>query len=115
MPGVNTYSLTGRALHGLAARLAVDRPGRAVIMRIAVLGAVIDMAEDAEAEFGILVQNLALGHLVAEIGVDEIVVLQHVLDQRAHPLAPFDARILLEDPAAFRRKLLERISHRQPP
>ena len=52
-----------------AARLAVDRPGRAVIVRIAVLGALVDVAEDAEIEFRILVQHLALGHVVREVGL----------------------------------------------
>src|SRR5438067_12656808 len=50
--------------HRFAARLAVNRPGRAVIVRVAVLGALINVAEDAEAELGILAQHLALGDVV---------------------------------------------------
>src|SRR5215831_12440489 len=40
----------------LAGCLTIDRPGRPVIMRIAVLGAVIHMTENAKAELRILVQ-----------------------------------------------------------
>jgi hypothetical protein len=75
-------------------------------MRVAVLRAMVDVAEDAEAEFRVLVQHFALGNLVAEMRLDEIIVLQHLLDQRAYLLASLDTRILLQDPAAFRRKLL---------
>src|SRR5690348_6786873 len=45
----------------LAARLAIDRPGRPVIMRRRFAGAVVDMGEDAESQFRILVDHLALG------------------------------------------------------
>ena len=82
-----------------------------MVVRVAVLGAVVDVAEDAEAELGVLVQHFALGDVVAEMRLDKIVVLQHLLDQGAYLLASLDARILLEDPAAFRRKLLEAIPH----
>src|ERR1700756_1511233 len=71
----------------------------------------IDMTEDAEAEFGILVQHLALGHVVAEMRRDEILVLQQLLNQGADLLAPLDTRIFLENPVAFRGKLLEAVPH----
>ncbi len=83
-----------------------------MIVRIAVLGAVIDVTEDAETEFRILVQHLALGQIVREVGRDESGVLQHLLDQRADLLAALNPRILLEDAVAFCRELLKTISHR---
>jgi hypothetical protein len=69
------------------------------------------MAENAEAELRVFVQDFALGSVVAEMRLDKIFVFQHLLDQRAHLLASLDLRILLEDPPAFRRKLLEAIPH----
>jgi hypothetical protein len=42
---------------------------------------------------------------------DEIVVLQHLLNQGAHLLASLDTGILLEDPVAFRGELLEAVRH----
>src|SRR5579872_5821866 len=99
----------------LAARLAVDRPGRAVIVRVAVLGAVVDMAEDAEAELRVLEQHLALGHVVAEVAFDEVLVLQHLLDQPADLLAPFRTGVRLQDAVTFRRKLFETVAHHRPP
>src|SRR5262245_57978328 len=78
----------GRLLHErpvvhqrLAAGLAVDRPRRPVIVRIALAGAAVDVAEDAEAEPRVGVEDLALGHVVAQVPGDERVVLQHVLYQ----------------------------------
>jgi hypothetical protein len=41
------------AHHGLAPRLAVNRPTRAVVVRLALSGAVIGMPKDAEGEFRI--------------------------------------------------------------
>src|SRR5207302_7356202 len=73
--------------------------------------ALVDVAEDAKAELGVLVEHLALGDVVAEMCLDEIVVFQHPLNQRAHLIASFDTRILLEDPVAFRGKLLEVVPH----
>jgi hypothetical protein len=71
----------------------------------------VDVAEDAKAEFGVLVEDFALRDVVAEMRLDEIVVLQHLLDQHTHLLPSLDTRILLEDPPAFGRKLFEAISH----
>ena len=83
-----------------------------MIVRVAVLGALINVAEDAEAEFRILVQHLALGYVVGEVGRDEAVVLQHFPDQFADLLAAFDTRILFEDAPTLCRELLEPITHR---
>src|SRR5215472_8875572 len=97
--------------HRLAARLAVDRPRRAVVVRVAVLGAVVDMAKDAEAELRVFVQHLAVRHVIVEMCPDEGIVLQHLQNQAADLLAPLDTRIVFEDPVAFRRELLEAVTH----
>src|SRR5271166_1909366 len=83
-----------------------------MIVRVAVLCAVVDMTKDAEAELGIFVQHLALRHVIGEIRFNKIIVLQYVLDQRAHFLAPLDSGILLEDRAACRRELFEITLHK---
>src|SRR5262249_17923030 len=99
------------AHHGLAARLPVDRPGRAVIVRLAFLGAVVDVGEYAEAELRVFVENLPLRHVVAEMPGHEAVALQQVLDERAHFLAPFATGILREDAVTPVGELLEAIAH----
>jgi hypothetical protein len=62
----------------------------------------VDVSEDAKSEFRVLEQYLAVWHIVAEMRRDEIVVFQHLLDQGAYFLAPFDTGVLLENPATFR-------------
>ena len=64
-----------------------------MVVRLALPRALIDVAEDAEPELRILVEDLALGHAVVEMGADEILVLEHVLDERADFLAALDPRI----------------------
>src|SRR5215472_9366052 len=97
------------AHYGFAARLAVDRPARTMIVRFAFPGAVIDMAEDAESQFRILVEDFAVGHAIVQMRGDEIIVLQYLPDQRADFLAALDAGILREDAMTLVGKLLKRI------
>src|SRR5580704_5549978 len=78
---------------GLADRLTVDRPGRAMIMRRAFLRAVINMREDAEAVFGILVEDLALGTIGGKMLCDKVRVRTGFLNQSADLLAPFRSGI----------------------
>src|SRR5271165_2715124 len=99
------------AHHRLAARLPVDRPARTVVVRLAFPGTVIDMAENAEPEFRILVEDLALRHAVVEMRSDEILVLQQVLDERADFPAPLDPRIFRQDAMTLTGKPLESIAH----
>ena len=73
-----------------------------MIVRVAVLGAVVDVAENAKAELGVFVQHFALGDVVAEMRFDEVLVLQHLLDQGAHLFTSLDTRILREDPVTLR-------------
>jgi hypothetical protein len=69
------------------------------------------MAEDAEPEFRILVEDLPLGHVVVEMSGDKILVLQHVLDERADLLATVDPGIFRQDAVTLSGELLESISH----
>src|SRR4029453_1759751 len=99
------------AHHGGAVGLAVDGPGRAVVVRIALLGACVDVGEDAEAELRVFVEDLALGRPVAEMGVREGLVLEDVLDEGAYLLPPLRARIGFQYAAAGGGELLEGLSH----
>src|ERR1700732_1922470 len=103
------------AHHGLAAGLAVDRPGGAMIVRRARLGAGIDMRKNAKAELGILVKDLALRQIVADMLGDEGLVLQHVLHPAAQFLASGAAGLRRKDATAFGGELLERMGHGPPP
>jgi hypothetical protein len=81
-------------------------------MRLALPCAVIDVAENAKPEFRILVEDLPLRHSVMEMSGDKILVLQHVLDERAHLLAALHPRIRRKDAATFTGELFKRIPHR---
>jgi len=80
-----------------------------MVVWFALPGAVIDMAEDAESQFGILVENFAVGHAIVQMRGDEILVLQYLLDQRADLLAALDAGVRREDAMTLVGKLLKRI------
>src|SRR4030095_10830072 len=77
---------------GLADGLAVDRPGRAMVMRLAFLGAVIDMAEDAEAELRVLVKDFPLRPVLGQVLADEFGIGASLLDERADLLSALTAR-----------------------
>src|SRR6266478_5376917 len=63
--------------------LTIDRPGRSVIVRLAFLRALIDMAENAETEFGILVKDLPLRCVLGEMVANELRVGARFLHQCA--------------------------------
>jgi hypothetical protein len=69
------------------------------------------VGEDAEAERGIFVEDLALGHVVAEMAGDERAVLQHILDDAADLLTAGRPRITLEKTMTLRGELLEGQAH----
>jgi hypothetical protein len=69
------------------------------------------MAEDAEPEVRILVEDLPLGHVIMEMSGDKVLVLQHVLDERADLLTTFDPGIFRQNAVTLSGKLLESISH----
>src|SRR5690242_3969673 len=96
----------------LAKRLTVDRPGRAVIVRLAFLGALIDMAEDAEAELGILVENLPLRPGLGQVLTDELRIGARLLDESADLFAALGPGLGGEDAVTIGRELFERIGHR---
>ncbi|TMJ71606.1 MAG: hypothetical protein E6G73_14420 [Alphaproteobacteria bacterium] len=54
-----------------------------MIVRLAFLGALIHMAEDAEAELGILVQNLPLRSVLGQVLTHELRIGTRVLDESA--------------------------------
>ena len=97
------------ALDGLAPRLAVDRPGWAVIVRLAFLRSPIDVGENAETEVRVFVEDLALWPVVTEVSGDEGLVLQDILDEGTHPRSTPGTRIRREDAMTFGREPLERV------
>ena len=80
-----------------------------MVVWFALPGAVIDMAEDAESQFGILVEDFAVGHAILQMRGDKILVLQYLLDQRADLLVALDAGVRREDAMTLVGKLLKRI------
>src|SRR5580692_1382445 len=77
------------AHHRLAKRLAVDRPGWTMIMRRAFFGAVIDVREDAELVFRVLVENLPLRTILGQVLGDKILIGTGLLNKRAHFFTAF--------------------------
>src|SRR5262245_53643243 len=71
----------------------------------------VDVAEDAEAQLRVGVEDLALRHVVTQVPGDERVILQRVLDQTAEALAPGRAGIGGEDVVGGRRERLEGVGH----
>src|SRR5262249_9008546 len=67
----------------LAFGLAVDRPVLAVIVRLALFGAVVYVGQDAEAELRVFVKDLTVGHVIPEVLGDEALVAEHVSQQGA--------------------------------
>jgi len=63
--------------------LAVDRPGAAVIVRVGFARFAVDMGADAESQFGIFVDHLAVGGVVVDVSRDELFVLERLLHQIA--------------------------------
>src|SRR5215831_4278710 len=97
---------------GVVRGLAVDRPGRAVVVRRRHPSLVVDMGEDLESELRILVQHLqAARHLLAAIGLDEVAVREQLLEFQANLFAALGAAIAGENGAAIRHKLIEVVGH----
>ena len=82
-----------------------------MIVRLALPRPLVDVGENAEAELRILVEDLALGPVIAEMTRDEHVVLQHVLDERAHLPSALGPAVVREDASAGSGELLERVAH----
>jgi hypothetical protein len=95
--------------------LTVDRPARTVIMRLALSGTVVDMTENAEPEFRILVENLPLGHIITKMSDDEGLVSEDVLDEGANFLSAFGPRIVRQYAVTRGGELFESVPHQPTP
>ena len=92
---------------GLAHGLAVNRPGRAVIVRKAFLGPIINMRTDAEPKVRVFVNDVALWFLVfLQMSCNEFFVLQRLLYTLAYLLLSGRAGIRLQRVAAVGGKLI---------
>jgi hypothetical protein len=74
-------------------------------------GAMVHVGEDAEAKLRVFIEDLALRHIVAEVGGDEVIVLQHVLQQRADLLPAGGSWVGLQGIVTGGGELLERVGH----
>src|SRR5215813_2444190 len=82
---------------GVVARLPVDRPRGAVIVRRRYPRLVVDMGEDLEAELRVLVEHLqAARHVVAAVGLDEVAVREQLLEFLPNLLAAIGSAVALE-------------------
>ena len=86
-----------------------------MIVRLARLGALIDMAENAEAEFRVLEEDFALGAVIRQMLGDEIRIGAGAADQFADLLAALRTGIGGENAVRFGRKFLERERHQRDP
>src|SRR5664280_1494920 len=101
---------------GVLGGLAVDRPGRAVIVRRRGVRLFVDMGEHLEAELGILVQHFDAARLVvAGVGADEVGIGEQLLEIDAHLFAPLRAGIARKRGFAIGDELIEVVGHFCPP
>src|SRR5579859_3407565 len=82
-----------------------------MVMRLAVLRAIIGMRQDGEAQLGILVQHLALRCAFRDVLRDELAVLQNVLHQSTDSLAALGARLPFQRVMTLRGELFDRSAH----
>jgi hypothetical protein len=78
-----------------------------MIVRRRVLRAVVGVREDAEAELGVLVKDVAFRRLVVQTGIDEAFIQQGSLEMRAELAPPGRPGILPEDVVALACELLK--------
>jgi hypothetical protein len=69
------------------------------------------MSENAEAEFGVFIEDLAFWHIITEVRGHKILILQDFTQQRAHLLPTGRARLALEDGVTCSGELLKGICH----
>src|SRR5215471_4904624 len=98
--------------HRLTGGLAIDRPGRTMVVRLALFRSVVDMAENAEPELGILIEDFAFRVVVAQVLADEAFVDAGLLDEFADLFAAFRTRIGDQGVMTIGCELFERIPHR---
>ena len=83
-----------------------------MVVGIALLLAVVDVSENAEAEPRVFVEDLALGHVVSDVLGDERVVLENLLEDLGHLLPARGSRVLRESLLTSGRELLQGPAHR---
>src|SRR6516162_307923 len=97
---------------GVVRGLAVDRPGRAMVVRRRHPRLVVDMGEDLESEIGVLVEHLqAARHLLAAIAFDEVAIREQLLEFKANLFPALGAAVAGENGAAIRHELIEVVGH----
>jgi hypothetical protein len=82
-----------------------------MIVRRALLGAIIDMPEDAKTEFRVFIKDLAVGTVIGQVLGDEIRVGTGLLHQLANLLAAVRTGIGGKGAVTVGRELFESISH----
>src|SRR5580704_1308284 len=96
---------------GVMGGLAVDRPGRAVVVRRRYPRLIVDVGENLEAELRVLVEHMQAARRVLAMLADKIRILQQMLELGADFLAPAGAGIARKDRTAVRYELIELIGH----
>src|ERR1700683_3226732 len=92
-------------------RLPVDRPRGAVIVWRRDARLVVDVGEDLEAEFWILVEDMKSTWRLFAMLADKIRIAKQGFKLGADLLAAFRSRVALQDCAAIGDKLVELIGH----
>src|SRR5207248_1800929 len=90
----------GRHL-GFATGLAVDRPGGAVVVGRRLASVLVAVGEDRKAKLRVLVKHLPGRRRVVDVLLDEFLVGEEALKDRAYLLAAAGARVGFKDAVAF--------------
>src|SRR5262249_49234436 len=94
--------------------VAVDRPRRAVAVRLADLAALLHMRQHVEVEPGVVVQHALAGRQVVVEGLGhELRVVEKLAQALGHLRKRLRERLRLEDGVAVGAEIVERVGHRR--
>src|ERR1700733_3987848 len=97
---------------GVMGRLAVDRPGLAVVVQWRDPRLIVDVGKNLKAELGILIEHLqSARHVVSRMPADKVRVAQQAFEIFPHLFAAFRPGVTRKAGTAIRYELIEFISH----
>src|SRR5437879_8499524 len=80
---------------GLTAGLAIDGPGRTVVVRRRLARVLVTMSEYREPELRVFIKDLARRHAVVDVAVDKVLIREETLEKSANLLPAGGPRLRL--------------------
>jgi hypothetical protein len=82
-----------------------------MIVRLAGLGAVVHMGQNAETEFRVLIEDFTLWYVVSQMGADKLLILEDIAQECAHFFPAVRAGFGFEEALTCGGELFESVSH----